>query len=667
MSSNPEPRFLGETGVLKRSAVSSNRVDPTPAASLPFRKKYGGLILLALGAALLVGLMAWRWRPTSLPRTTEEDPRSSYASPFKNVRPGVGYVGDEACTSCHAGIAESYRQHPMGQSLFPIAQAPPLEGYGEEHSNPFERQGLRYFVEQRDGQVIHRETRLDASGNKVMEKAEAVHYAIGSGIRGRTYLIERDGFLSESPISWYTQKARWDLSPGYQKRNRHFERQVLPDCLFCHCNQVRPVAGTINRYETPTFRGHTIGCERCHGPGELHVRRREREEGVDVSIVNPRHLEPALRDSVCEQCHLQGEARVVRLGRELFDYRPGLPLHLFISAFVRLPEFTDNHKAISHPEQMRVSRCYQASKGKLGCISCHDPHRLPAADERVAFFRDRCLACHQDQGCSLPEPERLRRNREDSCIACHMPKAESDIVHVSQTDHRVRRRPLEESREPAQTPRDFRAGEIPLLHFHQHLIDAKDRSASRDLGVALVVQARKSPGGGTSAWLARLALPVMESSAGRWPDDVPTLEAYAYARWQSGRKQEAADAYQAALLKAPRRESMITDYVDLLAETGRPDEAIRLLKRAIEIDPYPWRYHNSLATLHAQEGQWAEAISACKDALRRNPAALDTRRRLVECLLKQGDRKEAEAEFKLLLDFDPPDKEELERWWAERK
>ena len=35
------------------------------------------------------------------------------------------------------------------------------------------------------------------------------------------------------------------------------------------------------------FRGHGIGCERCHGPGELHVAARGEEDGT---IVNPGRL-----------------------------------------------------------------------------------------------------------------------------------------------------------------------------------------------------------------------------------------------------------------------------------------------------------------------------------------------------------------------------------------
>ena len=52
-------------------------------------------------------------------------------------------------------------------------------------------------------------------------------------------------------------------------------------------NRVENVAGTVNRYEPPIFRGYAIGCERCHGPGELHVRRPTMVDGRDVTIVNP--------------------------------------------------------------------------------------------------------------------------------------------------------------------------------------------------------------------------------------------------------------------------------------------------------------------------------------------------------------------------------------------
>ena len=57
-------------------------------------------------------------------------------------------------------------------------------------------------------------------------------------------------------------------------------------------------------------------------------------------------------------------------------------------------------KAVGQVEQMHLSRCFQASAGELGCASCHDPHELPAVDERTTYYRKRCLDCH---GADLQE------------------------------------------------------------------------------------------------------------------------------------------------------------------------------------------------------------------------------------------------------------------------
>jgi predicted CXXCH cytochrome family protein len=228
-----------------------------------------------------------------------------------------------------------------------------------------------------------------------------VKYALGSGTRGVSYLIEREGRLFQSPISWYRQKNRWDLSPGYERRNYHFDRPIEPQCLSCHANRAEPVPLSINRYEEPIFRGHAIGCERCHGPGELHVRRPEVVAGRDVTIVNPRHLEPALRAAVCEQCHLLGDHRIERPGRGAFDYRPGLPSIAFFAVYGRAS--ARGNKAVGHVEQMKASRCFRASRGRLGCTSCHDPHQVPSPAEKAAYFRQQCLACHEQDRCSLPE------------------------------------------------------------------------------------------------------------------------------------------------------------------------------------------------------------------------------------------------------------------------
>src|SRR5207302_8912911 len=128
------------------------------------------------------------------------------------------------------------------------------------------------------------------------------------------------------------------------------------------------------------------------------------------------------------------ESRIVRRDRQLFDYRPGMPLHEILSVFVRSPEVDAERAVADHTEQMYRSRCFQASTGRLGCISCHDPHVSPAAEQKTAHYRDRCLRCHQEESCGLPPAVRRARNPADSCVECHMPRAATKIAHTAGTD-----------------------------------------------------------------------------------------------------------------------------------------------------------------------------------------------------------------------------------------
>ena len=286
-------------------------------------------LALALGlAGILVG--AWQWRRSRMQPVVEEpDPRLIFPTPYRNVHPDVHYVGDAACVGCHRDIAQSYARHPMGRSLAPLAEAAPVERLDGNASNPFEAFGLLHRVERRDQRMIHSERRLSADGQPLATSEVEIDFILGSGARGRSYLINNGGRLFQSSASWYVSNQKWALPPGYESHDRHFDRPVTPECLSCHANRVNAVQHSVNAYRTPIFEGYAIGCERCHGPGELHVATSDK-----LDIVNPRNLASSLRDSVCEQCHLSGEGRILRHGRQLEDFRPGLPLHLFWAVFV---------------------------------------------------------------------------------------------------------------------------------------------------------------------------------------------------------------------------------------------------------------------------------------------------------------------------------------------
>jgi hypothetical protein len=642
--------------------------------------RIGGIALLAL----LVLYAAWKWSRVvgwwagevvkeQLPSTTSPphdpttstppDPRLTFATPYRNVRPEVGYVGDEACSACHSRIADTYRRHPMGRSLSSVTSLALLERDDAASHNPFDAAGFRYAVERRGERVFHMETALDAAGKVLVEMEAEVQFAIGSGERGRSYLIDRDGYLFASPLSWYPQKGIWDLSPGYAKHNPHFGRPISPDCLFCHANQVEHVEPTANRYRPPLFRGAAIGCERCHGPGELHVRRHQNHEevaGIDETIVNPRHLEPGLREAVCQQCHLQGEQRILRRGRKHFDYRPGLPAQFFFVDFVKPAPPKGSMKFVGTVEQMYASRCFQESRGpdRLGCISCHDPHKLPAADKKAVYYRARCLSCHREESCHLSRPIRLEKAKDDNCSACHMPRTGSDVNHTAITDHRILRRPEMAAKEPAGT--GLPAGQVPLVRFPPRAIAPDDTESGRDLGVALMEWTDKQADR-TARQLSDLALPLLESALRSEANDPAAWEAMGSALWFQGRLAEALTAYETALQQSPERETSLFLAATLALRLNRRDAARAYAERALRVNPWRWQYHQMLAAIQVHNEDWPQAIQECQETLKLHQASLTARGLLITSYLRTGQKAKEQMEFNRLLLLSPPQQQEALR------
>jgi hypothetical protein len=166
----------------------------------------------------------------------------------------------------------------MGRSVSPPDQRLPFQ---DQAVASFEAAGLHYAVTRKTNGIVHREFAPGGDGRVVAEQDDEVAFAVGSGRQGQPFLVNRAGRLFESPVGWYARKKAWDLSPGFERNNEHFSRPIPEACLFCHANEAHVQPDTVNRYSPALLRLEVIGCERCHGPGELHVAARARSEVPD--------------------------------------------------------------------------------------------------------------------------------------------------------------------------------------------------------------------------------------------------------------------------------------------------------------------------------------------------------------------------------------------------
>ena len=311
---------------------------------------------------------------------------------------------------------------------------------------------------------------------------------------------------------------------------------------------------------------------------------------------------------------------------------------------------------------MYASRCFTASRGsttQMGCVSCHDPHALPPEDQKVAYYRGRCLQCHQEQSCSLPPPRRRETVADDNCVACHMPRAKTtDIVHTAVTDHRIVRAPRP-SRPPAS--RSLSPGEIPITHFHADQVAPDDPEVARDLGLALVDLAKERTG--ASRQLSETALGFLDAAVRRGPDDTAAWAARGQALGLLGKSAEARASVEHALTLAPSREISLADAAGHAEDVGDRASAIGYWERVREIDPWAASPRMQLARLWSDEKKWEQAAKEWREVVRINPAHTEARMLLVKYYLQTGDRSAARAEFETVRALHPPDLESLRRWY----
>ena len=532
-----------------------------------------------------------------------------------NTRAGAEYVGEEACRNCHSSIYDSFKKTGMGRST----SVPSAADFGEAEkfvNIVDKKQGRAYKVYAKDGKLVHEEIGTDAAGKRVFSESHEIAYTVGAGDMGKSYLVSKGDSLFVSPISHYTGIQGWDLSPGYNEGVfRDFTRRVVDLCVDCHVGSPRLVPGSHDRFQQPPFRFLTVGCERCHGPGAAHVAQRTIdpyvEGAIDPSIVNPQKVQADRREDICMQCHLSGDARVLQPGKDYLDFRPGTSLGDVVSIFSVPQTIKGNHFVLLNQfEQIKLSRCWRASNGRLGCITCHDPHVERQGNDAIAFFRSRCLTCHTAARCTLQPAKRQATTPPDNCILCHMPQQPGEkIDHSSLTDHRILRT----------------QSEIPeaLQEYSPSLDLIRDTNPShagetqnlRTLALAYAQIGARYPE------YDEKALQILESAAAAFPTDGEVQATYGKALIlaHTGKQEIAAQALQKAIDAGSTSAEVPTMLARLLMQQGQVTSAIELFKKSIQLDPFFTPAYVDLAKAYSLLQDRQRALEMLDEVLKQDP------------------------------------------------
>jgi hypothetical protein len=644
------------------------------------------LLRKVLLAVAFIGAVLPAFYCSSPGKKEDKGEEAHESSPWLNVYDtSARYVGMDVCRGCHPGVYETFMQTGMGQSFGHATRQKSAADFTPEHAIVYDKDLDYYYKPYFSGDTFYiTEFRLEGR-DTVHKLTQRIDYVVGSGQHTNSHIFNVNGYLYQAPITFYTQKHKWDLAPGFEKgASSRFKRMIQLECMTCHNGYPKFDMGSENRYNQ-VLTG--IDCERCHGPGSLHVTERQNNpphdtsKSPDYTIVNPRRLSTELQNNICQRCHLQGIS-VLNDGKTFYDFRPGMKLSEVMNVF--MPEYEgaqDKMIMASHVERMKKSDCYVQS-GEMSCITCHKPHVSVKFTPRAQYMTA-CQNCHSGGGQKkCTESLQVRATKKDDCVTCHMPRNGSiDIPHVAVTDHYIRRRPLVDTEAKKITAflgmkcynndkPDAITTARGFMEFYERYTpskglldsalryimlqpDAEAKKQNRDLirayyllqDYAKVISYAQSlqPSAITDAWTAyrigeayyqsddaHKALPWYKRATEIWPNALDFNNKYGTCLLALNKLPEAQKVFEFVLSQLPRHVSANTNLGFIYMQQGNGTMAYDYMMRANAVDPDYEQNLINLAVWHYSNQQFDKARKRLEHLLQKHPENERARAMLVD-------------------------------------
>ncbi|MBV9759891.1 MAG: hypothetical protein JO340_04960 [Acidobacteriaceae bacterium] len=320
------------------------------------------------------------------------------------------------CATCHPAQAGPQPETSMARAI----QLPAVDPLFRSHPRLDLKIGAySYVIERRANEVTYSVT--DGRDTLILP----VHYAFGVG--SQTFVLEREGRLYESFVSFYPAIDGLDRTMGDQQLQpktllealgRDVTETESAACFGCHSTGA--VAGKRLNLSAMI---PGVRCQHCHVGALDHLAAisRGKLESVPPKL---KQLSPEDLSNFCGQCHRTWETVVRNKWQGEVDVR-------------------------FQPYRLANSRCFDGVDQRISCIACHDPHREIVREDKT--YDAKCLACHS--AGAPPSAGMLAAHAGDppsavvmktcpvstsDCVTCHMPKVQLPGGHMFFKDHEIR-------------------------------------------------------------------------------------------------------------------------------------------------------------------------------------------------------------------------------------